>query len=154
MDGPAVSMTVAAESPSGDVTAVDEQGNPIATDQPPAETAKLPVLKDAPPASSDGVTADVPLFGPTPMATMEPAPLGPPPELATPEGAGEDEEAKEKAAAEAAKREKEEEEKRAEAPSGGTPSGGAAKAPVSGKAAKKQASDLDNIASDITGALK
>ena len=99
VDGPAVSMTVAAESPSGDVTAVDEQGNPIATDQPPAETAKLPVLKDAPPASSDGVTADVPLFGPTPMATMEPAPLGPPPELATPEGAGEDEEAKEKAAA-------------------------------------------------------
>ncbi|MCA9631494.1 MAG: hypothetical protein KC766_27740 [Myxococcales bacterium] len=65
-----------------------------------------------------------------------------------------EEAAKEKAAAEAAKREKEEEEKRAEAPSGGTPSGGAAKAPVSGKAAKKQASDLDNIASDITGALK
>ncbi|MEZ4370019.1 MAG: hypothetical protein R3B07_04310 [Polyangiaceae bacterium] len=65
-----------------------------------------------------------------------------------------EEAAKQKAAEDAAKKAKEEEEKKAEAPSGGTPSGGAAKAPTSGKAAKKQAAKLDDIASDITGALK
>ncbi|MCA9644216.1 MAG: hypothetical protein H6718_17755 [Polyangiaceae bacterium] len=65
-----------------------------------------------------------------------------------------EEAAKQKAAEDAAKRAKEEQEKQAEAPSGGTPSGGAAKAPTSGKAAKKQAAKLDDIASDITGALK
>ncbi|HEY6561996.1 MAG TPA: PilZ domain-containing protein [Polyangiaceae bacterium] len=31
-------------------------------------------------APGNGISADVPLFGPTPMATMEPAPLGPAPE--------------------------------------------------------------------------
>ncbi len=62
--------------------------------------------------------------------------------------------AKQKAAEDAAKKAKEDEEKRAEAPSGGTPSGGATKAPTSGKAAKKQSAKLDDIASDITGALK
>jgi hypothetical protein len=43
-----------------------------------------------------GIVADVPLFGPTPMATVEPAPLGPPGEDAEPQ----DEEAREKALAE------------------------------------------------------
>lgn len=65
-----------------------------------------------------------------------------------------EEAAKQKAAEDAAKKAKEEEEKRAEAPSGGTPSGGASKAPTSGTAAKKQSAKLDDIASDITGALK
>jgi hypothetical protein len=37
------------------------------------------VLGATPPGSP--VTANVPLFGPTPLATMEPAPLGPPPTL-------------------------------------------------------------------------
>jgi hypothetical protein len=48
-----------------------------------ATAASLPAPK-APlvtnPAASKTISADVPLFGPTPMATMEPAPLGAPPE--------------------------------------------------------------------------
>jgi hypothetical protein len=92
---PAVSMTVAAESPaSGDVTQVDEQGNPISAPPAAKQAAPAAAAKDEDPES--GITADVPLFGPTPMATMEPAPLGAPPEL---DGVA-DEEAKEKEAAE------------------------------------------------------
>lgn len=48
---------------------------------PPAHPAAAPSAKPPPhkPASDpDGVTANVPLFGPTPMATLEPAPLDPP----------------------------------------------------------------------------
>jgi hypothetical protein len=44
--------------------------------------AAAPVAAPAPAALSEQngiVSADVPLFGPTPMATMEPAPLSPPP---------------------------------------------------------------------------
>ncbi|MBN2191690.1 MAG: PilZ domain-containing protein [Polyangiaceae bacterium] len=37
-------------------------------------------LSSQPAKSPNGIIADVPLFGPTPMATMEPAPLGPAPE--------------------------------------------------------------------------
>lgn len=43
----------------------------------------------APGGQRPGVVANVPLFGPTPMATLEPAPLGPPPEgMAAVPGAG------------------------------------------------------------------
>lgn len=58
----------AAAAAKTDVKTVDEQGNPVAP---------------APLASGGGkqsVTADVPLFGPTAMATAEPAPLGALPE--------------------------------------------------------------------------
>ncbi len=54
--------------------------------------AAAPAPRKQPPKNSGGIVANVPLFGPTPMATMEPAPLGPAPEP-------EDEEAREKAAA-------------------------------------------------------
>lgn len=61
----------AAEAAKGpeDVVAVNEHGDPVA---PGA------ALQAEAPKSENGVTADVPLFGPTPMATMEPAPLGAP----------------------------------------------------------------------------
>lgn len=83
------SVEVAAK---GDVNQVDEQGNPIT-----APSA----------ANADPNTANVPLFGPTPMATMEPAPLGAAPTgeeggEADPEAAPATDEAKEKAAASAA----------------------------------------------------
>jgi hypothetical protein len=44
-------------------------------------------------APAGGAVANVPLFGPTPMATMEPAPLGPPPDANLPDELGADEEA-------------------------------------------------------------
>ena len=83
------------------VTRVDEQGNPVSADKPAPEKGK----PAGEPAQSGGISADVPLFGPTPMATMEPAPLGPAPADETGEGPAadpNDEEAKEKAAAKAA----------------------------------------------------
>jgi PilZ domain len=90
----AASVAVAATGPQGDVKQVDEQGNPIGAPGP------------APAGSVGGTSAEVPLFGPTPMATMEPAPLGPAP--ADDDQGGDanaddqkDEEAKEKAAASA-----------------------------------------------------
>lgn len=43
---------------------------------PPSVPAKL---SEQPAQTGDGIVANVPLFGPTPMATMEPAPLGPAP---------------------------------------------------------------------------
>jgi hypothetical protein len=68
--GPSAAVSVAA----ADVKEVDSQGNPVVN-------AKVQRLAAAPaPSSSAGLTAEVPLFGPTPMATMEPAPLGPSPE--------------------------------------------------------------------------
>jgi PilZ domain-containing protein len=68
----------------------------VATVAPPSTGAPL----SAGPASNDpnalsATTANVPLFGPTPMATMEPAPLAPPP------GSPEAIEAEEKSAAKA-----------------------------------------------------
>ncbi|MCC6903916.1 MAG: PilZ domain-containing protein [Polyangiaceae bacterium] len=91
---PAASIAVAAKP--NDVTVVDEQGNPVA-DKKPADKLAAP--------GESGTTADVPLFGPTPMATMEPAPLGAAPS-ADEDGADEPDpkgdEAKEKAAASAA----------------------------------------------------
>lgn len=93
-DGKApATVAVAANPAAGDVTKVDEQGNPVRaklTDEPAA-------------GATGGVSADVPLFGPTPMATMEPAPLGAAPEEgAEAEGDAKSEEAAEKAAASAA----------------------------------------------------
>lgn len=94
-DGKApATVAVAANAAQADVMKVDEQGNPIRaklTDEPAAA------------AATGGVSADVPLFGPTPMATMEPAPLGAAPEEgAATEGDTKNEEAAEKAAASAA----------------------------------------------------
>jgi len=66
---------------SGDVKAVDEQGNP-------AKAASALKATAGATAEKGGVTADVPLFGPTPMATMEPAPLGPAPPPDAPPGSG------------------------------------------------------------------
>ena len=61
----------------------------VATVKGPArakpKAAKVKRLAE-PKATAGGVTADVPLFGPTPMATMEPAPLGPAPEAARDDG--------------------------------------------------------------------
>jgi hypothetical protein len=50
--------------------------------EPPAMkvTAAEPAAKKGPPKNDQGIVADVPLFGATPMATMEPAPLEPPPD--------------------------------------------------------------------------
>ncbi|MCC6215636.1 MAG: PilZ domain-containing protein [Polyangiaceae bacterium] len=62
----AASVQIAAD----EVTEVDEQGTPVAR----AAAAK----SLAPAASGGAVVADVPLFGPTPMATTEAAPLDPP----------------------------------------------------------------------------
>ncbi len=92
-DGKApATVAVAANPAAADVTRVDEQGNPV--------RAKL---SDTPGANATGgVTADVPLFGPTPMATMEPAPLGPAPGDDAEGGDAKSEEDAEKAAASAA----------------------------------------------------
>ncbi len=53
-----------------------------ATQAPTTAAAPAPALPTglaAAPAPGAPVTANVPLFGPTPLATVEPAPLGPPP---------------------------------------------------------------------------
>ncbi len=86
---PAAAKTVAV---AGDVQQVDEQGNPIAAEPNAAAAAAAPLpgkplSTPTPEDAKKGVTADVPLFGPTPMATMEPAPLGSAPdEAADPDG--------------------------------------------------------------------
>jgi hypothetical protein len=67
--GPSAAVSVAA----ADVKEVDSQGNPVVN-------AKVQRLTAPAPSASQGLTAEVPLFGPTPMATIEPAPLGPNPE--------------------------------------------------------------------------
>ncbi len=51
---------------------------PVAATSDPVAAAQPRRLRDAPPQTKEGITANVPLFGPTPMATMEPAPLNPP----------------------------------------------------------------------------
>ena len=62
------------------VTEVDEQGNPTAGKSLAKAAPNAAPAKDE--ADKNGISADVPLFGPTPMATMEPAPLGPAPDSA------------------------------------------------------------------------
>jgi len=53
-----------------------------------ANGAGMPGTMPATPGAPGAAVANVPLFGPTPMATLEPAPLGPPPtELAAAPGA-------------------------------------------------------------------
>ncbi len=103
-----VSVLAIALKPSGSnppgasaaaANAIQVQAEPTAA---PAPVAALPAAPadsaaTAAPGASGGVSANVPLFGPTPMATMEPAPLGP-------SGEGEEEgsvEAEEMAAAKA-----------------------------------------------------
>lgn len=64
----------------------DGKDEPVAKEEaaetamaPPAAKmvpAEKPAAKDEPPRNAQGMVADVPLFGPTPMATIEPAPLG------------------------------------------------------------------------------
>ena len=61
----------AAPQPSA-VAPPSEQPSRVAAHQPRR-------LRDAPARTPEGITANVPLFGPTPMATVEPAPLDPPP---------------------------------------------------------------------------
>lgn len=95
-DAPAVSKTVAADL--GDVTEVDEQGDPVVKGAAGKGAPSKGVPGDEAEPTTDGLTAEVPLFGPTPMATLEPAPLGDAPELGAPV-AEESEEEKEMAAA-------------------------------------------------------
>jgi hypothetical protein len=88
------SVAVAAR---GDVKQVDDTGNPVEKSDKADKGAK----------PGNGTTAEVPLFGPTPMATMEPAPLGAAFGGGSDEGGDDkaddkDEEAQEKAAASAA----------------------------------------------------
>jgi hypothetical protein len=81
-------------SPSAPPGAQATNAAAVATVAPPTPGAPLsnaPPSND--PSTSTATTANVPLFGPTPMATMEPAPLAPPP------GSPEAVEAEEKAAA-------------------------------------------------------
>ncbi len=84
-----------------DVKRVDEQGNPIAAKPAPGKvlSTKKELAADN---GKKGVTANVPLFGPTPMATMEPAPLGSAPDDANNPAPLDAEGAKELAAAKAA----------------------------------------------------
>lgn len=65
----------AAAAASDDVVSVDETGNPVPQAAPSGSSG-----------TGAGLSADIPLFGPTPLATLEPAPLGAPEEPA--EGAG------------------------------------------------------------------
>jgi len=55
--------------PADDVTNVDEQGNPLPANAAPGAADPNPGGK----TTADGISADVPLFGPTPMATTEAA---------------------------------------------------------------------------------
>ncbi len=72
------------EAVSTDVVAVNEHGDPVAAAPAAAPAAAAAQTTPAePPLEGEGdqgagVTANVPLFGPTPMATLEPAPLAPP----------------------------------------------------------------------------
>jgi hypothetical protein len=80
-------VPMAATTPTAaPVQAGPAAGQPLA---PPAQTAvamqsqsaaPMPGAPAAPPGPRPGVVANVPLFGPTPMATLEPAPLGPSPD--------------------------------------------------------------------------
>ncbi len=79
---------VTATAAAADSMQVDETGEPVAPPAaklaaaPEAEPAAAPpgakpaAPQGAAPPGAGGIVADVPLFGPTPMATMEPAPLG------------------------------------------------------------------------------
>ncbi len=77
---PAAETAATPATRSTDVVAVNEQGDPA---QPATQVAAAALPAPAPAApepNEEGIVADVPLFGPTPMATMEPAPLGAPPD--------------------------------------------------------------------------
>jgi hypothetical protein len=88
---------LAAKEPAGSEPAA-KSGEPL----PAAEAKKLAPVAAAAGAMDPktGIVADVPLFGPTSMTTLEPAPLGPAPDLAA-EPAANGEEAREMAAAKA-----------------------------------------------------
>jgi hypothetical protein len=80
--GGAYSIMGASESKSDTDEPVAAQPGPEpAMVAPPAvKMAKAAPEKASPPKTDKGIVADVPLFGPTPMATLEPAPLEPPPD--------------------------------------------------------------------------
>jgi hypothetical protein len=70
-----------------EAAAVTAQPSAAAGEAAPATVVEPPAMKvtaaaepkqDGPRKNEQGIVADVPLFGPTPMATMEPAPLEPP----------------------------------------------------------------------------
>lgn len=99
IDGPPA-PALAASAPFPPASAGPVAANPVvakATSAPAAggPAAHGPAAAAGGPEASGGIVANVPLFGPTPMATMEPAPFDEPPNP-------EDEEAAEKAAAAAA----------------------------------------------------
>jgi len=78
---------IAMRGPSAEPVAENKDALDKHAIEPKSAAAEAPASKAAAatdPASipGKGVSADVPLFGPTPMATMEPAPLGPSPEEA------------------------------------------------------------------------
>ncbi len=77
----ALALKPSAEPPgaaaAGQPATVNVQAAPSAA---PAAAAQAPAEPVQSPPNDNGVSANVPLFGPTPMATLEPAPLGPVPE--------------------------------------------------------------------------
>ena len=73
-EGPVSTEAVATD----EVTEVDEHGDPVKPGTAVAAKSN-PAPAEPAPEETGGITANVPLFGPTPMATMEPAPLGDPP---------------------------------------------------------------------------
>jgi hypothetical protein len=85
----ALALKPSAGTPPGAVAAAEPATVSVEGAASAAPAAAAAALAE-PAASGDGVSANVPLFGPTPMATLEPAPLGPVPE----EEAGELAEAK------------------------------------------------------------
>jgi hypothetical protein len=97
---------IAMRGPSAEPVAEPKQAAEKSASDPKSAAAEAPAVKAAAPSdpasmAGKGVSADVPLFGPTPMATMEPAPLGPAPDEAA---AAASEEAAELSAAAAAPR--------------------------------------------------
>jgi len=73
----ATHFATTASSPPGAHTA---SAAAVATLAPPSTGAPLSLTPPGMAPASNGVaSANIPLFGPTPMATMEPAPLAPPP---------------------------------------------------------------------------
>jgi hypothetical protein len=94
---------VAVASRGGAPSVASNSSNPLARAAANSPTSASPLASQAQPAAAAGsaLMAQVPLFGPTPMATLEPAPLGSPTSAsgtAAPSGVAEREMAAAKAA--------------------------------------------------------
>ncbi|HVJ18959.1 MAG TPA: PilZ domain-containing protein [Polyangiaceae bacterium] len=80
----AMALKPSAEPPgaaaAGEPATVSVQGVPSGAPAAAEAMPTDPMAQAEPAGSGNGVSANVPLFGPTPMATLEPAPLGPVPE--------------------------------------------------------------------------